>query len=359
MTIRLHPTVALAVSAGVVAFTLLLPSCGRRGAPLPPRSIGPAAVRDLQAVPRGSDILVTWTRPSRSEDGSPLTDLQEFRLSRAVGPPSAGVGEARPIFVPLATVRAERPENAAVQGTAYAYRDEAVTPGLTYRYQVQAFNRRGVASPPSAEVAVDLAPAPAPPINIRATGRNGVVELEWQAPAQSGQEATPPVRGYNVYRGLEPGVYGTQPINSRPLSETTFRDAGVSNDVTYYYVVRSVGTDRPPWRESADSVEVSVTPQDFVPPAPPRGLIAIPDHGAVALTWDANAEPDILGYFVYRRELPQVAPVRLTETPVPGTTFTDRTPRSGATYAYSVTAVDRSPHRNESAPSTEVEVTLP
>jgi hypothetical protein len=62
---------------------------------------------------------------------------------------------------------------------------------------------------------------------------------------------------------------------------------------------------------------------------------------------------------VYRREVPHVAPVRLTPTPIPGTTFADRTPRSGATYAYSVAAVDRSPRRNESAPSPEVEVTLP
>jgi len=359
MRIRLHPRVALAVPAGLVVLGLLLPGCGRRGAPLPPRTFGPAAVTNLQATPRGTDILVTWTRPNRNEDGSPLTNLLEFRLSRAVSVPAAGGDEARPVFVVLATVRADRPDNATVQGAAYAYRDETVSAGLVYRYQVQAVDRRGQASPPSAEAIADLAPIPAPPVNLQATGKDGVVELEWKAAPAAGQGAAPPARGYNVYRSLQPGTYDAPPINARPLSETTFRDAGVSNDVTYYYVVRSVGTDRPPWRESADSVEVSVYPQDFVAPAPPRGLIAIPDQAAVALTWDANIEPDILGYFVYRRELPQVLPVRLTETLVPGTTFTDRGPRSGVTYVYSITAVDRSPHRNESAPSAEVEVTLP
>jgi fibronectin type 3 domain-containing protein len=310
-------------------------------------------------MPRGTDILVTWTRPSRNQDNSLQTNLQEFRLFRAVSPPIVAGAAAQPVFVLLATVRADRPENAVVQGTVYAYRDESVTAGLTYRYQVQAVNRGGEASPLSEEAIADLTSAPATPVNLRATGRDGVVELEWQAPPAAGQEPTPPARGYNVYRALQPGAYGTQPINARPLSETAFRDAGVSNDVTYYYVVRSVGTDRPPWRESVDSVEVSVVSQDFVAPAPPRGLIAIPDQGAVALTWDANTEPDILGYFVYRRELPQVVPVRLTAAPVPGTTFTDRTPRSGASYVYTVTAVDRSSHRNESAPSAEVQVTLP
>jgi hypothetical protein len=51
--------------------------------------------------------------------------------------------------------------------------------------------------------------------------------------------------------------------------------------------------------------------------------------------------------------------VRLTETPLTPTTFTDRSARPGSTYVYSVTAVDRSVRRNESAPSVEVEVTLP
>jgi fibronectin type 3 domain-containing protein len=358
MRIRLHPGVALVVPAGLVVLGLLLSGCGRRGAPLPPRSVGPAAVTSLQAAPRGTDILLTWTRPSRNEDGSPLTNLLEFRLFRAVSAPAAGADETPPVFVVLATVRADRPENATVQGTAYAYRDETVSAGLVYRYQVQAVDRRGQAGPPSAEAIVDLTPTPAPPASLQAIGKDGVVELEWKAAPAAGQDATPLARGYNVYRGLQPGTYDIRPINARPLPETTFRDAGVSNDVTYYYVVRSVGTDRPPWRESADSVEVSVVPQDFVAPAPPRGLIAIPDRGAVALTWDANTEPDILGYFVYRREVSEVAPVRLTETPIPGTTFTDRAPRSGVTYVYNVTAVDGSPHRNESAPSAEVEVSL-
>ena len=104
---------------------------------------------------------------------------------------------------------------------------------------------------------------------------------------------------------------------------------------------------------------MAVVPQDFIAPAPPRGLKAIPDRGVVALTWDANTEPDLLGYLLYRRELPQVVAVRLTEIPVRGTTFTDRTPKPAAAYVYTVTAVDRSSHQNESAPSAEVEVALP
>jgi fibronectin type 3 domain-containing protein len=133
----------------------------------------------------------------------------------------------------------------------------------------------------------------------------------------------------------------------------------VENETAYYYVVRSVAGEHPPWRESAGSNEASATPIGLTPPAPPRGLTAIPAPGTVSLSWSANVEPDILGYLVYRREPPALTPVRLNEIPVQSTTFTDRTVRPGATYIYTVTAVDRSPRRNESAPSAEVSVTLP
>jgi fibronectin type 3 domain-containing protein len=77
------------------------------------------------------------------------------------------------------------------------------------------------------------------------------------------------------------------------------------------------------------------------------------------LSWRAGGEPDLLGYLVYRLEPPATTPVCLTDTPVQTTTFTDRTVRAGATYTYTVTAVDRSRRRNESAPSAEVQVSLP
>ncbi len=346
---------------GLVLPLFVLLGCGRRGSPLPPRPVIPAAVGDLRAEPRDSAIVVTWSRPSRNNDGSPLTDLLEFRLSRAVGSPLPPTGGARLAFSLLATIRAEQPDNAAVQGAQYAFRDDGgsvgLAPGLRYSYRVQAVNRRGQASPPSVEASVDFALAPPPPVGLAASAGDGMVNLTWQPPP------TPPAatgpRGYNVYRSLRSGVYLSQTINAGPVVETQFRDAGVENGTTYYYVVRSVGIERPPWRESTDSNEVSATPVDLTPPAPPRGLAAVPGSDGVALAWDANVEPDLLGYLVYRREPPAVTPIRLTESPVQATTFTDRTARPGKSYIYSVTGVDRSPRRNESAPSAEVSVSVP
>jgi hypothetical protein len=346
------------VSLGIVLLGLV--GCGRRGPPVPPRPVAPAAVDMLRAEPRDNAILLTWSRPTQNQDGSPLTDLLEFRLFRASGPALPLAAPSRQAFSPLATVRAEQPTNATVEGDLYAFQDDGggagLTPGHRYTYRVQAVNRRGVLGPPSVDAFVDLVPAPEPPLGLAATAGDGMVSLTWKAPVAPPGTAGE-VRGYHVYRGLERGVYQPDPLNGSPLVETQFRDAGVENGTTYYYVVRSVGNDRPPWHESRDSNEVSARPVDFTPPAPPRGLVAIPAPGTVSLTWDANAEPDLLGY-LYRREPPALVPVRLTESPIrrrPSPTA--RSARARAMYTRSPPWTGPPQERKRS--SAEVTVTPP
>jgi hypothetical protein len=250
-----------------------------------------------------------------------------------------------------------------VQGNQYIFRDNGggagFLPDTQYSYRVQAVNRHGVVGRSSPDAVVDFSPPPAPPTALQATAGDGAVDLNWKPPAGGGPAGSPPLRGYNLYRGVQPQVYGTQPLNVAPIIDTRFRDAGLANETTYYYVVRSVAGVRPPWRESAASNEISAAPMDLTPPAPPRGLVAVAAAGVIALSWDINPEADLLGYLVYRREPPALTSARLTEAPIQTTTFTDRTARPGVSYLYSVSAVDRSPRRNESAPSVEASASLP
>lgn len=325
--------------------------------------MAPAAVSTIRAEVEEGAIVVSWARPSRNEDRSPLRDLLEYRLFRAVSPVVAGASAVRPAFSLLATVRADQPDNASVQGNLLAFRDGGGTvgllPGTRYTYRVQPVNRHGSAGPPSVEVSVDFLPAPLPPAGLSASAGDGFVELTWQAPPLPGSPDNSLPRGYNVYRAEGSGGYGRDPINGSPISETRFQDGGVVNDTTYHYVVRSVAGERPPWRESQDSSDISATPTDYTPPSPPRGLVAVPGPGGIALSWEANAEPDLQGYRIYRRELPALTGIRLTETPVPATTYLDRTAQPSKSYVYTVTAVDRSRHQNESDPSAEAPASLP
>lgn len=342
----------LEVGVILAALLLLTAGCGRRGAPLPPRAAAPEAVPSLAAEAQARSVRLTWTRPSRDTDGRTLHDLQEFRLFRAVG--------ADPTFAQIAAVRADFPGNAVVRGSRYLFQDDGggrgLDPSLRYVYRIVAVNSRGIASAPSPEAAVEFLGPPPAPADLKASVEAGAVELAWAAPARPGKRVVA-VAGYNVYRRTEAGAYGSAPINARPVTATRFRDAGVQADTTYLYAVRSVSALTPPWRESADSAEASVRLVDRTPPAPPQGLVALPVPGGVTLSWRPNTEPDLLGYLVYRREAPAIRAQRLTPSPIAPTAFTDRTARPGAVYVYSVTALDRSRQRNESAPSAEVEVT--
>jgi hypothetical protein len=319
--------------------------------------VSPAAVQSLQAEVEDGAVIVSWVRPARNTDGSPLTGLDEFRLARAIQTPAERAADRPPAFTPLATVRADAPQNAAVLGDRYAFRDTEdlaeIAAESVIAYRVEPVNRSGRVGPAATATAL-LGPIAGPPGDVSARPGDGVVELGWSAPADG-----PAVRGYNVYRGTETGSHGPAPLNSEPLRDRGFQDGTVTNGVTYYYVVRSVSGDAPPFRQSRKSAEVVGTPEDRTPPAPPSGLAAVPFAGAVSLVWNASAEADLLGYMVYRREPETVTPTRLTPTPVATATFTDRTVRPGATYLYSLTAVDRSPRQNESAPSAETEVSLP
>lgn len=83
------------------------------------------------------------------------------------------------------------------------------------------------------------------------------------------------------------------------------------------------------------------------------GLIAIlqpfSPTSSVQLAWDSNPEPDIAGYYMYRKDTLEGNFVRLNTTPIEGTTYTDdlpgiEVPECGpdptSSFSYVVTAVD-------------------
>jgi hypothetical protein len=47
---------------------------------------------------------------------------------------------------------------------------------------------------------------------------------------------------YNVFRGTAPGGEGTTPLNSSPISGTSYMDTNVVSGQTYFYVVTAVNS---------------------------------------------------------------------------------------------------------------------
>lgn len=96
-----------------------------------------------------------------------------------------------------------------------------------------------------------------------------------------------------------------------------------------------------------------IDPNDTTPPAPPTGLVAVPEDGRVLLSWNANTEDD-LGSYEIGRSLSAGGPHTVIAQ-TGATSYADDGVQNGTTYYYVVMAVDV--NRNTSDASEEVEAT--
>ncbi|MGJ8726405.1 MAG: fibronectin type III domain-containing protein [Roseibacillus sp.] len=130
------------------------------------------------------------------------------------------------------------------------YSDTTVSTGITYYYVVTATDNVGpTESGNSAEVSI--AALIQPPANLTATQGDGVVTLDWD------DDASGILDFYSVYRSEISGSFVDPPI-ATGLASSDYSDTGVTNGVTYYYVVTA--TDNVVATESGDSSQVKATP---------------------------------------------------------------------------------------------------
>ncbi len=339
---------------------LLVFSCGRKGPPVVPEISTPAAVESLSAVSRGDWVYLSWSKLTKNLSGKPLQDLKEYEIYRR----EVQKAEEKAPAVLIAKVEATLPENAKIVGGSYVYVDDGGGSGLgfdrQYAYHLRAANFRKQAGPPSREILVTIYPCPLPPSSLTATGGDSTVLLSWEAsPSTADGKPLEQPALYNVYRGKAPGLYGTDPINPKPLTGLSYQDGGLANDVSYFYVVRALENDRPPWHESLDSNETTAIPTHTTPPSRPQNLSIAEGPEGVRLVWDPNPEPDLLGYFVYRSLHPKAGYIRLNAQPLTTITYVDKTITPHTAYYYAVSAVDSSPRRNESDLSEPVQIEVP
>jgi len=341
--------------------------CGKKGPPVAPERRLPAAPSGLAASIEGPAIVVRWTNPKHRLDNTPLRDLTTVKLHRredsadAAEPKAAMLSWGRVVgYDEIASISLANPAPAQIQGGGVMWTDTApLRLGRRYVYVVTAIDGTGRSSPPSERLPVVFVAAPSPPRDPAAVAGDSQVRLAWKA-SETFTDGTPVTEDlrYLVLRGV--GTDGPlAPITATPVTTTSFTDTGVTNDTTYRYAIRAMRVEpgRPP-ATGAASTTVTATPVDTTPPSPPSALVAIPSASAVRLAWNASPDADVALYAVYRAT--GDGPLtRIGTTAALNTVFLDSNVRSGTTYRYAVTALDRARTPNESARSNEATVTVP
>lgn len=378
----------------------LTTACGKKGPPLAPLHLVPAAVTDVTARRVEDGVRLRFVLPAKNVNG-PGIDLDRVEiyavtvvpgaqtppnrelLTRAhlvgqiqVKPPPVDGAEPAPddkrpapgdtaTFVePLPATALDSASRPAVVSAAPAPADPARPAGdpqpgapapdtVTVTQPVRIYVLRGVArnghsGPSSARLQVPLGAGPSPPGGVLARHTEKAVVVEWlPAVATVGGTAL----AYNVYRAdaLQ------DPLNASPLASPPYEHAAAALGVELCFRVRSVVAGRAVSVESPPSEPACVTPADVFPPAPPKGLATVTTPGAVQLIWDANTEPDLAGYLVLRAEAPDETLQPLTPAPIRDTVYRDTSVKPGVSYKYAIVAVDSATPPNRSEPSALVD----
>jgi len=398
---------------------LLVAGCGKKGPPLPPFVRVPAGVGQLAAHRVGDDVIINLALPKENIDKSTPISLGRVDVYAYTGrsaPPAARFPEVADRVAmlettaetpPAATLRETLTPDKLVEGrplksigpsrpTDKPARDDSRA-ALRRYYMAVPYNQGGRSGPPSSIVELSLTPLPDAPPDVRATYTANAVTLSWDPsggilgfllegaplPSASPLDDGPPVAAagtlpagptrYNVYREIEtpapepptadasktpPPIPTPVPVNSAPVDGFTFDDPQEIDGRRRCYVVSAVRGIRERAVEGHTSKQTCVTPVDIFPPAAPTGVSPIAVEGAISLVWEANAERDVQGYYVFRGEEGSETLTRITNEVVKETRYTDSNVKSGVRYVYAVTAVDNgSPQPNVSVESERVEVT--
>ena len=274
----------------------------------------PPAPTGLVGLPANNQALLNW-------NGVEVATSYTVKRSASPGGP----------YTPVAT-----------GVTATNYTDSTVANGNPYYYVVSAVNGVGP-SPDSDEVTVTPSSAPSVPTGLVATPGDAQVGLAWNT--SSG--ALPPI-SYNVKRSLANG--GPYSLIASGVSGTSYSDTGLTNAVTYYYVVSAVNSAQ---AESANSAQASATPVG-APPVP-TGLNGVAvGIGTEVVSWSASY--GATGYTV-KRSTTSGGSYATLQSGITGTNFTDTNLVNGTRRYYYVVAATGS--NGISADSAELSVSPP
>ena len=348
--------------------------CASPGPPHPPSLHLPESVKGLAAERVGDGVRLSWTSPLDTTDGDRIKGPITAVLCRALQVQAGCTPVQKLLVVPGSST-----------ATDTLPPDLSSGPPRLLLYRVELQNAKGRSAGPSDPVFTAAGAAPPPVGPLQLSARRNAVLIRWSAAAMPDSAVMELRRTLAVSAGesakpaAPPSVAPRRTTGARrsprtPTGETVLHspaqagsaaadgmlDPTVADANTYIYVGQRIqyvtlsghalelrGSPSPP---------ASFAFRDVVPPQPPAGLVAVPGEGfgaplSIDLSWEPNAETDLLGYNVYRRT-GQGEFRRINVDPVPIPAYRDLKIEAGQAYTYRLTAVDQ--RGNESLPGTQV-----
>ena len=284
----------------------------------------PAPVRNLHASSGGLRHIQLFWEPSQDPT---VKEYVIYRSQSRDGP-----------FTKIGIVSGRTQQTYVDKGQPSGYsRHGILKDNSTYFYTVRTRNIVGVESENAPVVSATTKGVPRPPTQLQAFDRQPrKVPLSWTAPPD------PEVVGYAVFRSLqEDGDF--QQIDYVSGRETQqYVDNGswdhpLKDKTTYWYRLRSVNVVH---AQSPDSATVHATTK--AAPGAVQGLVAQSGlFRRIELHWQANPEPDISGYEIFRGTIIDGVHTKISSTGPDTTHYTDSGLSDGRTYWYQVRAIDR------------------
>jgi predicted phage tail protein len=317
----------------------------------------------LSGAQQGNEVILSWPAPRRNAPDSSVQSIRRIDVYRLAEKPGAPLALTEDEFSARATlVGSVTFEQIQTAGDTLTYHDPLELAGqpTRLRYAIRYVNASGQRAAFSNFLTIEPAAriAQAPTLSTDVKILEDSITLTWQPPAANIDNSTPVnLLGYNVYRTDESQTeLANQPLNSAPISGTTYADKNFQFGNNYRYIVRAVSLGTGGAQvESLNSNAVAVAPRDiFAPAQPERPSIAAPEPNSarLAIFFAANKETDIAGYNIYRStdpDLPKQNWTKLNQSLLTRTTYQDDKVESGKTYYYYITAVDKA--GNVSQPS--------
>jgi hypothetical protein len=338
-------------------------ACGKIGDPLPPIPRARLIIDELSVDQQGTNLILTFpfTR-------TPRTRLQRVDVYRLIEPSDAPQGLPIETFSEKAHVIHSIPAGEIpLNSSKVVYNDgldmRSELRNKRYRYAVRMFNPSGQPADFSNYATIEpLFNLSLPPTGIKAKQFETQIEITWDRPSENMNETSPAnVAGYNIYRRAGESVYR---INPEPLTEPRFIDRSFQFGANYQYIVRSLSFT--PGKaslseaiESNDSPPYDHTPKDTFPPVAPKPVTIASINSLVSLFWPLNAEPDVVGYHIYRAEDENAPPekwIKLNPELHKTASFRDERVQVGKKYFYQIAAIDV--YGNESARSETISETV-